>query len=125
MQILVLFYVLLIIGLQVVPLGADASDTYSFGPLRADYLVHVLAFLPWLGLLCLRPGGGWRVVRTDVGLERGLMWLALGVGLAVGAEGIQCWLPYRGFNPMDMLSSCIGVVLGCGVLLVPASRRSS
>jgi len=42
--------------------------------------------------------------------------LPLNGGLAVAAEGVQYFLPYRAFNVNDMISNVIGMMLGLGVM---------
>lgn len=114
-------YVVLVIGLQVVPLGGGDGgglNTITVGLLRADYLLHALLFMPWMALLFvrLRWGSKWRVEWVRVGAGRAVAWMVLGIGLVVAAEGIQYWIPYRGFNPMDALFNGLGVVLGAAVV---------
>ncbi len=110
-------YVVMVIGLHVAPLGGGGLDSMTLGPVRADYLLHVLLFLPWVVLKCVRLGKGsrWRVEWAGIGAGGAAAWMATGIGLAVAGEGVQYWLPYRGFNPMDMIFNGVGVVLG-GVL---------
>ena len=49
-------YIFLVIVLHMVPMGDYQLNTFQFGPLRADYLLHSLIFLPWMFLFCLKPG---------------------------------------------------------------------
>jgi VanZ family protein len=124
MPILVSLYVILVIGLQMIPLGGDSLNAWSVGFLRVDYLLHTVLFMPWMGFLCFRVGrsSGWRLEKVDVGFRQGLMWMALGFGLAVGAEVLQHWAPQRTFNPVDMFFNSLGLVAG-GVLVLLSFRR--
>ena len=45
------------------------------------------------------------------------MAIIAGIGLVVGAEGVQYFLPYRAFNVNDMISNVIGVMLGLGIIV--------
>ncbi len=54
---------------------------------------------------------------SSLGSPRPLaLLLLLGIIFAASAEGIQYWLPYRGFNPMDVLFNVMGVLIGAGLL---------
>ncbi len=55
MNILVLMYVLGVVVLHVIPTGGAGLNSIEFGPLRADYLLHSLVFLPWMFLLLFKP----------------------------------------------------------------------
>lgn len=84
--------------------GVVALDNFVFG-LRADHLLHASVYLPcfyFLQQLCRGPKG-----RTYV--------FALGIG--VFTEGVQYFLPYRGFDVNDILANLIGISLGFAVLL--------
>jgi VanZ family protein len=76
----------------------------------------MLLFMPWMVLAVFRVGrgarGGWQVQRLRVGPARSIIFLLLGLGLAVGAEALQHGLSYRAFNPVDALYNGIGVMLG-------------
>jgi len=87
---------------------------------RADTLSHTIMFLPWMVI-------GWIYLNTRkiYGKKRVQYALRLfyaGVLLAVFAEGIQYFLPYRSFSPVDHLFSVAGVVLG-GVVFFIKLRR--
>ena len=46
-----IFYILLIVLLHMVPLGGGSVvNRIAVGGLRADYILHALVFLPWMGL---------------------------------------------------------------------------
>ena len=86
---------------------------------RADYLLHTLLFLPWMILV------GFHLNRKNFKRElysRYLFyWFLAGISLAVLAEVIQIWIPYRAFNPMDVVFNVAGVVAG-GVGVVVYER---
>jgi hypothetical protein len=125
MPILIVPYIALIVCLHLLPAGGGALNRTAVGPVRADYLLHVLLFMPWMGLLCLRvsPRAGWRLERAVPGFGKALMWMALGMGLAIAAEGVHYWLPDRSFNPLDGLSNAAGVLLGTTLLLLPPTQN--
>jgi len=90
------------------------------GDLRADYLLHMAIFLPWMILIWLYLNK--RNVTGSVRFKKALLWLTAGVVLAVFAEGIQFYLPHRSFNIMDVLANVTGVVLGSAVFVVKGNR---
>lgn len=72
-------------------------DIYEF---RIDYLKHFLVFLP-LGFLLLSM--------KRFGL---LLIVLLSMVVVSIPEIVQYFLSYRTFNPIDMVSNCIGFVFG-------------
>ena len=89
----------------------SALNRIEFGPFRADYLLHSVVFLPWMFFFLV----GWK--EQSVPLSRWMIWLVLGILLAVAMESLQLAISYRAFNPMDAAFNVLGVVLG-GVLVV-------
>jgi glycopeptide antibiotics resistance protein len=90
--------------------AAAALNRRSVGGFRADYLAHVVMFLPFVMLY------RWRWVlrnHTKAWLPAAL---ASGALLAASSEAIQWLLPWRVFNPMDLIANVAGV--GVGVLIV-------
>ncbi len=88
------------------------------GSYRATHFLHAAVFFPW-GLL----GAGFVYGRASGRFVRGAVWIALGLLIAVGAEGIQYWLPHRGFSLTDIKFNLAGVALGAPALLLPWSLR--
>ena len=112
MNFFVCLYILLIVILHLLPTGGYSFNTTKFGPFRADYLLHSVVFLPWMFLLLLR-----HKTNKPVRFQSGLIWMMLGLIMALVAEGIHYWLPYRSFNPMDGLFNALGVVAGAVLVL--------
>ena len=133
-------YILLVIVVHMIPMGDFQLNTFEFGPLRADHLLHSLVFLPWMFLFYLKPGKragideevrrsvgelvnkkrsvGGRLEKSSVGLGTCLVWMGLGIILAVGTEALHYWVPYRNFNPMDALFNTLGVLIGAVFLVM-------
>jgi len=116
---------MLLVFLNFIPLGQVHVNRCYVGPLRADYFLHILAFIPWMAFFPLgwrlknssnlngyiRWICRWRYVPKDH-LCRGAAWAGLGIVLAVAVEGVQYFLSYRSFNPQDALFSALGVTVG-------------
>jgi hypothetical protein len=110
---LAFLYIFIIFILHIIPLGEGGTDRFDLGPIRADYLLHTLVFLPWMffaGSAESKEQGGKRGAVS--GKRMFLGWMGLGILLAVGVEGLQYWLDYRAFNPMDAAFNILGVVVG-------------
>ena len=138
-------YIFLVIILHLIPMGDYQLNTFQFGSLRAEHLLHSLVFLPWIFLFCFKPGKrvgvgesvrrsvgepvntkrrvGGRVEKSFVGLGTWLVWMGLGLVLAVGVEGLHYWVPYRSFNPMDALFNALGVLIGAVILVMMSSGK--
>ena len=107
---LLLVYFILILLISVVSFAGNVSlNKQHVFMLRLDYLIHVLFFIPWMPLACLRWGN--EVKRV--------FWILLGAGLimALFSESVQFYIPGKSFNPIDLLANEVGVVIGGVVLL--------
>jgi len=115
-------YISLVIILHLIPTpGGLEMSSAGVGFIRMDYLLHVLVFLPWMFLMgsvkSQGPGGLFptpdnRQQITDKRIRFFLVWMLIGIALAIGAEGIQYWLPHRTYNPWDAVFNALGVVIG-------------
>jgi len=91
--------------------------------IRANYLVHMVIFLPWMLLvwLYLNAKNMYDKKRT----KRAVQLFFVGVFLAAFAEVLQYWFPYRSFNPMDLLFNVSGVVLGALIFLIKSLHKKT
>lgn len=102
------FFILIIIAIGILSINPDAVQrkmTDSFDLSSGGYLFHILAYavLCFLGLL-------------NAAFHNTLFpFKMLGLILIYGTvlELIQYFLPYRTFNPLDILANIIGVVVSC------------
>ena len=125
MEPLLPLYILLVIILHLVPTSDYSLSSFTVGPFRGDYLLHLVCFLPWMFLLYIRfpkwkTAGkrlSWSMEKSKSGFWKGLSWACLGIIFAIGAETIHFWLPHRDFNPMDALFNIAGVAVGAGLFL--------
>ncbi|VBB43678.1 VanZ like family protein (modular protein) [uncultured Desulfatiglans sp.] len=100
-----------------VPYGRDAHSVVVLS-VGLDKIVHLLGFA-FLAVLAIGAGKGlllWKRV--------GLVLLVLGFG--AGIEWMQSYLPYRTFNPVDIVANSIGVAIGAvvGAAALQNGRRS-
>ncbi len=112
-------YTAVIFLLHAIPTGANVDlNRVELASIRPTDLVHLAMFLPWALV------GTFIVHRRPEGrLLRAAGWLLLGLAVAVAAEGVQYWLPYRSFNWSDMGFNVAGVLLGAPALLYRPTRR--
>ena len=101
-------YIAFILLMAVMPLNglnSHALNNVYIVEIRLDHLLHGILFLPWFFI--------------SIHIYGLPVWVAIiaGIGLVVGAEGVQYFLPYRAFNVNDMISNVIGVMLGLGIIV--------
>lgn len=119
---IMVLYILIIIISHVVPTGVNLSGLRILF-IRLDYLVHVLAFLPWMTLMWLY------LQNIELSSYKSrkkyiVLWLLTGIILAVSVEALQLFIPQRLFNPVDLLLNVAGVVLGAIIFVwKPKSKR--
>ena len=99
-------YIICIAILVTIPVQRQGViiNNYHVVHIRLDHLLHGLLMMPWF-FLSIRLQG-----------MKVLPAILLGILLALSAEGVQYFLPYRAFNVNDMISNVIGVMLGAGIL---------
>ena len=115
---LLLFYIGALAVIYFIPLfgGTVAINHQYVAGMRADYMLHVLAFLPWIPL--------WSFAFPGIRVSRLLLVLAGGVVLAAGLEWLQHLTGWRTYNPLDILSNVVGLVVGgVAVLLGKGNRK--
>lgn len=117
-QILFYLYLLTALILHVIPTGSSISlNEFEIGDLRLDYLLHTLIFLPWMPLIRLRSIQD----KTSLSLKKSVIWLIAGTLFAALCETVQIWIPYRSFNPLDLLFNISGILLGLLFFTLPES----
>jgi VanZ family protein len=91
--------------MSVIPDSIQRKMTDSFDLFSGGYLFHILAY----AVLCLLG-----MINAEFHNNR-FPFRMLGLVLIYGTllELIQYFLPYRTFNPYDILSNLIGVAVGC------------
>ncbi len=84
------------------------------GELRSDYLVHALTFLCFAGIYALKGLRGETIFR-DRELPK---IISIIIASAILFEAVQFFLPYRAWNPRDLVSNLIGAGLGVLIILI-------
>ena len=113
---LIVLYVVVVLILHVIPTGdIIALNQMKVAQVRADYLLHSLIFLPYMVLVWLHSykSKAGRVLETS----QVLLWFVGGLALAVFAEGLQYFIPYRSFNITDLIFNTSGVPLGALIFI--------
>ena len=86
--------------------ASGALNRTTFVGFRADYLLHVLLFVPFMPL----ARWGWSRARQG----SAWFWPACGAGLVLAglSECLQWFLSYRTFNPLDLAANGGGIIVG-------------
>ena len=102
-------WLIVVLILNVVPLGNELNQdlTTKRFVFRLDYVVHLLTFLvfAWIWVLGKIKDVCW-FESYEVLKFGGIVFVA-----AVGIELLQIFIPYRTFNPMDMIANLFGAIL--------------
>lgn len=102
-------YLLGLLFLNVIPFSEKTSIILSGNKLvfRLDYLLHVILLLGFAWIYV------WSRIKREVIFRDRETFLVIAISLiaAFCLEGIQYFLPYRRFNPLDLLSNLIGVTI--------------
>lgn len=111
----VLFYITVLLLINVVPTESFFGNDFSLSGkyimfVRLDHLLHLLVFLPWMSLLWLYLRS--KKASASIKVKHSLLWFLTGLFVAALVEYMQCYIPYRSFNPVDLRLNILGVVSG-------------
>ena len=103
-------WLIIVLTTNVIPLGNNINKiihkpVFKF---RLDYLIHFCSFLIFIPLyfIDMKRGG-------PIFSKKPVLKYILVVGSsAILFESIQYFLPYRTFNPMDLISNLTGTIIG-------------
>ena len=103
-------WLIMVLILNVVPFGNETNRSLSSNKLfkfRLDYVVHSLTFLvfAWIWVLGKINKVCW-FESYEVLKFGGIVFVS-----AMGIELLQIFVPYRTFNPMDMIANLFGAIL--------------
>ncbi len=103
-------WLIIVLATNVIPLGNDINKIIHKPVLkfRLDYLLHCISFLIFIPLcfIDIKRGGPFFSKKPV------LKYLLIVGGSAILIEGIQYFLPYRTFNPIDLISNLTGAIIG-------------
>jgi len=112
-------WLIVVLILNVVPLGNELNQdlTTKRFIFRLDYVVHSLTFLvfAWIWVLGKIKDVCWFESYEVLKFE-GIIFVS-----AMGIELLQIFVPYRTFNPMDMIANIVGALLA--MLFIYTSHR--
>jgi VanZ family protein len=102
-----------------IPLGNEANQSLSLNKLlafRLDYLAHAIMILcfAWIWVFGRVLGfQGFSVYEFSL----------IVVAAAIGLELLQLVVPWRSFNPLDMVYNLVGAGMGIGFVVVSQRAR--
>lgn len=113
-------WLIIVVVFNVIPLGKETNRSLSGNKIfqfRLDYVVHSLTFLvfAWIWVLGKIKDVCW-FESYEVLKFGGIVFV-----FAMGLELLQILIPYRTFNPMDMIANLFGAILT--MLCIFISRR--
>jgi len=100
-------YILAIIVLAVFPFsqaGMKSINTVYVVSFRLDHIMHLLAFAPFYSLVAI-------TFPPKTSVQNFLIAIVV-IFTSLAAEYVQFFLPYRTFNPADLLANFGGAFLG-------------
>lgn len=102
-------YLAVVVLLSVLPINsAGSSINHIFiVSLRLDYLLHCVVYIPLVTFLWIQKESEFF---TNTG--KTILWVVALLVFAAATEWIQYFLPYRAFNVNDLISNCLGIILG-------------
>jgi VanZ family protein len=100
-------YLLAIVVVSVIPSAGITRVNINNSIYRVDYALHALAFfiLPILAFLA---------ASNKLGFSSKLWWfmIILSLLVAILTEFVQIYVPGRRFNPLDIYSNLLGLLIG-------------
>ena len=105
------YWLIILLLINIIPLGNDLNTVIhktSVFKFRLDYFIHCCSFLIFIPLYFIEVRRGGRIFSKKPVLK----YLLIIDGAAVIFELIQYFLPYRTFNPMDLISNLTGAIIG-------------
>ena len=103
-------WLIIVLTTNVIPLGNDINKiihkpVFKF---RLDYLIHFCSFLIFIPLYFIEVRRGGPIFSKKPVLK----YIFIVGSSAILFESIQYFLPYRTFNPMDLISNLTGTIIG-------------
>jgi VanZ family protein len=104
-----LIYLAVLVLLSSLPINSTGStiNHIFIVSIRLDYLLHCIIYIPLVTILWIEKEYEFLVKPWKT-----ILWIAAMLIFAAATEGIQYFLPYRAFNINDLISNCLGIILG-------------
>ena len=104
------YWLIILLVINFIPLGNDINKiihkpVFKF---RLDYLIHFCSFLIFIPLYFIEVKRGGPIFSKKPVLK----YILIVGSSAILFESIQYFLPYRTFNPMDLISNLTGAIIG-------------
>jgi len=117
-------WLIIVVVFNVIPLGKETNRSLSGNKIyqfRLDYVVHSLTFLvfAWIWVLGKIKNVCW-FEGNEVLKFGGIVFV-----FAMGLELLQIFIPYRTFNPMDMIANIVGALLAMLFILISHREHRS
>ncbi len=107
--ILMIYTGLLVIASILPALGAlNKKKIELIFELRFDYFIHFMAYFGLYTLLVISK----KASKKPASKLSSLKLFLFAVSLSVATETAQLLIPYRTFNPMDLLANLLGILVG-------------
>lgn len=106
-------WLIILLMLNTIPLGNDVNrslSTHKFA-FRLDYIVHLLTFMAFSGLYILGRFLNQHIFKSNELLK----FAVITILAAISMEILQIFIPYRTFNPWDLVANLAGALLGIGI----------
>ncbi len=103
-------WLIIVLATNIIPLGNDINKIIHkpIFKFRLDYLIHFISFLIFIPLYFIDIKRGDPIFSQKPVLK----YLLIVGSSAILFECLQYFLPYRTFNPMDLISNLIGAIIG-------------
>ena len=105
------YWLIILLLINVIPLGNNLNTVIhkpSVFKFRLDYLIHCCSFLIFIPLYFIEVKRGGPIFSKKPVLK----YILIVGSSAILFESIQYFLPYRTFNPMDLISNLNGAIIG-------------
>ena len=102
-------WLIIVLATNVIPLGNDINKIIHkpIFKFRLDYFLHFVSFLVFIPLYLIAE----RQSNPIFNHKPVLKYILIVGGFAIISECLQYLLPYRTFNPMDMIANLFGAIL--------------
>lgn len=117
-------WLIILLFMNVIPLGNDFNTVIhkpSVFKFRLDYLIHFCSFLIFIPLFFIDIKRG-----NPIFFKKPVLKYLLMVGSSAFLfECVQYFLPYRAFNPMDLINNLSGAIIGTIILsfIIPSLKN--